>query len=122
MSAHGKRFGRIVDNAETLGAVTTHTFTVPDDCRWELYGIIVERDVSATLVVEMFNENDFRLGAIASMAAGTGALTILPISVGGEDYMITCLMPMKAGWYIKLTWGAQQGTPEVACLVEEWDV
>jgi len=117
-----KEKGRLEDNAETLGAVTTHTFTVPANTRWEVYGLYIERDANATLDIELYNAANVLLGEWLSQAAGTSNITVGLVTTGGVNFHMNAKIPLEAGWYIKVTWGAAQTTPEVACLVEEFDV
>lgn len=84
-----------------------------------VYGGRAERDVSATFDCELYNENDKLLMKIGQVGAGTTLVSLgaLNDGIGAGDFPFP--FPMKAGWYIKYTWGAEQVTPEVALIVSK---
>jgi len=117
--------GNILHNYETLGAVATKSFTVPSGKKWLFLGFMyVERDANATLDIALHNEDDDKIcDLITQVAAGTTNLYFPEaIAASAGDLAVWEMlknMPMDAGWYIKVTWGAAQTTPEVCCPVLE---
>jgi len=112
--------GRLIDNFATLGAVATISFTVPAGKTWLVFGGTAERDVNATFIVEAYNSADKLLGRLGSQAAG-----VTSISWGTMNAVINGLamqypFQLRAGDYIKYTWGAAQTTPEVRLNVLEY--
>lgn len=110
--------GRPIDNSATLGAVTTISFTVPAGKRWIFLCASAEVDTSATFTAYIYNSSDKRIQIVTSQSAGT--ITI-DMPYGVSNIRSFYFFPMKAGDYIKFTWGAAQGTPEVSCTVLELD-
>jgi len=97
----------IADNFETLGAVSTKTFTVPSGVMWLVYGGYAERDANATLDIEAYNSSDKAVYRFKDQyGAGTTNLS----------WTANFPVPLAAGMYVKYTWGAQQTTPEVSLL------
>jgi len=118
--------GKLIDNFETLGAVTTKSFTVPTGKRWMPLGIMyVERDANATLDIALYNDLDkLLLQLITQLAAGVTNVSYPFNAV--DDPTIAAFqalkgMTLKAEWYVKVTWGAAQTTPEVSFPVLEID-
>jgi len=114
--------GKLLDNFETLGAVTQKKFTVPTGKRWLLFGGYCERDADAKLWVRAFNSADKLLSIIAFYAAGGSDVTF------GCGYLSATLnqpmafpLPLKAGDYIAYDWSVAQTTPEVTLIVLEVD-
>lgn len=109
--------GEIKDHFEVLGAVSTKTFTVPDGKIWLVFGGMAERDTSADFSISLFNEADKDLRQLHyTSAAATdiqwGVMRVATVQMSG-------VFLMKAGWYLKYTWGAQQTSPEVGLFVLE---
>jgi len=117
-----KLFGVLKDNYVAIGAVASKNFTVPAGKRWEVFGGSSKRDVSATLDIEVYNENDKLIMRIPQIAAGVTTVSwgamLQNVSAGSTPFPF----PMKAGWYVKYTYGAAQTNPEVTLLVSEHDV
>lgn len=107
--------GRRVTNFQTLGAVATHTQTVPAGKRWLLLGGSIERDVNATLQCTITDADDNILIESDTEAAGTtrvqlaGLFKVLP-------------QVCEAGDKIILTWGAGQTTPEISIIILEVEI
>lgn len=117
--------GKIKSNYETLGAVSTKSFTVPAGQRWMALGFMyVERDANATLDIALHDADDNKIAdLITQVAAGTTNL-YFPESIAGtagdlETWKMLKGMVMEVGWYVKITWGAAQTTPEVCFPVVE---
>lgn len=111
--------GQWKDNQETLGAVSTHRFTVPAGKRWYVQSVYAEIDASASMLIDVHNAGNFMLWEMFFAAASTN-----DVSLGPGPLIANKSHPMRsfylsAGDYILLTWGAQQTTPEVACTVFE---
>jgi len=104
-----------VDNFQTLGAVATHTQTVPAGKRWLFYDGSVERDVNATLQITITDAADHVLVESDTEAAGTTR-----VQVSGLFKVLPLIL--DAGEKIVLTWGAGQTTPEISLVVLEVDV
>jgi len=110
---------KIVDNCETLGAVTFKKFTVPAGKRWLVFGGSAERDVSATLDIAIYNAGDKLIMANAQVGAGTTTISWGSFYTATANALMNAI-PLDAGSYVKYTWGAAQTTPEVSCLVTEY--
>lgn len=106
----------VEDNCETLGAVTSKTFTVPAGKRWLVFGGSAERDVSATLDIAIYNASDKLVMANAQVSAGTTTISWGSLYTATANALMNAI-PMSEGWYVKYTWGAEQVTPEVSLLV-----
>lgn len=120
--------GKHISNFETLGAVATKSFTVPADKRWVVQGFMyVERDANATLDIALHDKDDNKIAdLITQVAAGTTNL-FFPESIAGtagdlETWKMLKNLVLDEGWYVKVTWGAAQTTPEVSFPVLEVDV
>jgi len=120
--------GKIKSNWETLGAVATKSFTVPTGKAWKVLGFMyVERDANATLDIALHDSDDKKLAdLITQVAAGTTNL-FFPESIAGtagdlETWKMLKDLVLPAGWYVKVTWGAAQTTPEVSFPVVEINV
>lgn len=116
--------GELLDLYETLGAVSSKTWTCPAGKRWLILGAYIERDANATLTLELFNVSDKRLGYPAEQTLiGAGVTNIYfwrkALLVANYIYPISEMMLLKEGDYIKATWGAGQTTPEVALIYIE---
>jgi hypothetical protein len=115
-------------NYETLGAVATKSFTVPSGKRWIFQGLMyVERDANATLDIALYDADDKKIAdMITQVAAGTTNLYFPEaIAASAGDLAVWEMMKnmvLQTGWYIKVTWGAAQTTPEVACPVLEIEI
>jgi hypothetical protein len=108
----------LTTNFETLGAVTTKTFTVPANTRWLVFGGKAERDVNATLDIAIYDGSDNVISAFPQVVAGTTTIYWGFLATASTHALYNAV-PLDAGWYIKYTWGAQQTTPEVSCLVAQ---
>jgi len=108
----------VVDNFETLGAVTTKKFTVPAGKRWMVYGGRAERDVATTLDIEFYNSSDKLLFAFAQVASGGTTISWGLVFTASAQQLVEPI-PLDPGDYVKYTWAAAQGTPEVTCLVSQ---
>ena len=120
--------GKYVSNYETLGAVSSKSFTVPTDKLWVVMGFMyVERDANATLDIALHDPDDNKIAdLITQVAAGTTNL-YFPESIAGtagdlETWKMLKNLPLGVGWYVKVTWGAAQTTPEVCFPVRQIDL
>ena len=111
--------GQWVDNAETLGAVATHRFTVPAGKRWRVQSVYTEVDTSATLLIQAFSAANELLFDMYFQAASTNNISLGPSTlIANRNYPLMAFY-LESGCYILVTWGAAQGTPEVSCTVFE---
>jgi len=128
LSVHGQPVaftfigGKLVTNQETLGAVSSKTWTVPSGKRWVILGGYAERDQSATFRVSITDASDKNLMLTELLGAATtdisfGGLNNLPWTTGLNPMQFP--FPVDAGMKIVYTYGAAQTTPEVALLVLE---
>lgn len=110
--------GELKDNQAELGAVSTKSFTVPSGKRWLCWGGYVERDQNATIQIDLYNSSNELIGTILNpLAAGTTNFTWGFNTA--TAYFIPSPIPMKAGDYVKLTWGASQTTPKVSLIISQ---
>ena len=120
--------GKRVSNFETLGAVLEKRFTVSTGKRWIVSGFAyAERDVNATLNMGLYDENDKQIQILmTALAAGTTNLffpySLVATAATLETWKQFKGFIMEAKWYVKVTWGANQTTPEVSFPVLEMDV
>ena len=112
--------GKRVTNVETLGAVSTKTWTVPASKRWLVIGGYAERDQNATLDFKVTDSADKTIMIAAQIAAGTTNIGFGNFATDTEFAFNPFIL--DAGDKIVLDWGAAQTTPEIACLVLEVDV
>ena len=112
--------GKLVDNAATLGAVSTIAWTVPAGKRWLVLGGYAERDAAATLDLKVENATPLNVLVMPQIGAGT---TNIGFGCFG-DPSVWGFRPfiLDAGYVITIDWGAGQTTPEVALLVMEIDI
>lgn len=108
--------GKISDNFETLGAVSSKTWTVPAGKRWVIYGGSAERDQNATLSIVHNTSADKKIMDFHYAVAGTSTIC-WPC---GTSYPMGPFIA-KAGDKIVYTWGAAQTTPEVSLQILEVD-
>jgi len=108
----------IEDNAETLGAVATKSFTVPAGKRWLVFGGSAERDVGSTLDIALYTSGGKQIMAFAQVASGATTVS-WGIMATATAQQMTVPIPLKAAQYVKLTWSMTQTTPEVTCQVSE---
>lgn len=113
--------GRPKDNYEVLGAVTTKSFIVPAGKRWLVIGGTAERDVSASMQIEIYNASNKVALRGAYTAAGTTLISWGSMAVVAADRIGFPIL-LETGMYVKYTWGAAQTSPEVTCLVMEYDL
>lgn len=113
------RKGRIVTNFETLGAVTTKSFTVPLNMRWLVLFGRAERDVSATLDIDVYDASDQLILKMNAVSAATGDVHW---TNRANNVALWCPVLLETGMYVKYTWGVAQTTPEVSCVVLEYDI
>lgn len=107
-------------NYEVLGAVTIKKFTVPSGKRWTVWGGYCERDVEGTLLIEIYDANDKLVALILSLVAGTSNMSWGVMCMSGANVVnMKSPFPLDTGMYIKYTWGAEQTSPEVTCLITE---
>jgi len=117
--------GKIKSNHETLGAVATKSFTVPANQRWMVQGLMsIEVDVDHTIDIGLYDANDKLLGGITQIAApGVGTYyfpqQIAATAASLEFWKMLKGLIMDVGWYVKITWGVAQTTPEVSFPVVE---
>lgn len=117
--------GEVKSNHETLGAVATKSFTVPTGKKWIPFGLLsLEVDVDHTIDIGLYDADDNLLGAITQIAAPGAGFYYFPSQISGtaaslEFWKMLVHTVMAAGWYIKITWGAAQTTPEVSFPVLE---
>lgn len=92
---------------------TEHRITVPDGLRWMLFYAGGKPDVNATLVIELFDDDDDIRGVLLISTAGvtlkTGPETAA--SAATEDFLPvnSFPLPLPGNWYLKFTFGANQG-------------
>jgi len=114
--------GKCVDNYEVLGAVATKSFVVPSGKKWLVLSGYVERDASGTLAIGSYTDADKLMLQLMVAGAGTSNVSWAPSATGGNgSTVIPCIVILKAGQYIKYTWGVAQTTPEVTLNVLEVD-
>lgn len=120
--------GKIISNFETLGAVSTKRFTVPPGKRWRVLGLMsIEVDVDHTINIKLHDDKDKILGQIAQIAAPGVGNYYYPYDIAAtagslEFWKMLKGLYLPAGWYLEITWGATQTTPEVSFPVMEIDV
>ena len=110
--------GKIKDNyeADATGATahwpdTTHyKATVPAGKRWIFIEGVVKPDANATITGHILNDDDEVIAFLCSIGATT-ALQLYPTS-GLKNWI-----PMKAGDYVQLTFGAAQGANAYASAI-----
>jgi len=110
--------GKLLDKYILVGSnETVESLTVPTGKQWMVYWIFASRPVSATLNAYLYNSNDKIIGRIVDVAAGT---SVIVGGFGQLTYDIECPFPMKAGDYIKFTYGAaQDATAYVGAVILE---
>ena len=108
--------GRRVTNVETLGAVSSKTWTVPTNMRWLVIGGYAERDANATLDLKVTDTADKTIMIFDQIAAGVTNIGFGAFDTDGWAFEPFVLDETDK---IVLTWGAAQTTPEVALLVLE---
>jgi len=117
--------GTVKSNWETLGAVATKSFTVPAGKRWLILGLLsLEVDVDNTIDIGLYDSADKLLGGITQIAAPGAGTYYFPGQISGtpaslEFWKMLKGMLLPAGWYVKITWGAAQTTPEVSFPIVE---
>ena len=120
--------GKQLSNFETLGAVATKSFTVPSGKRWVVQGLMsIEVDQDQTIDIGLYDNNDKLLGEITQIAAPGVGKYYFPHQITGtaaslEFWKMLKGMVLDAGWYVKITWGGAQTTPEVSFPVLELDL
>lgn len=118
--AEYKNWSILDDNYEVLGAVALKKFTVPSGKRWIVWGGYCERDAEGTLLIEIYNAADKLIALILSLAAGTTNQSWGVMCISGANVTkMESPFPLDSGMYVKYTWGVQQTTPEVTCLITE---
>lgn len=116
--------GGIVKEKETRvhGAIATYAYIVPDGKKWELYGLYIERDVNATLDVDINLVTGNRyLWRMTQIGAGVTNI-FLPVDIAGaneRDFWMSHPL-LGSGYEITITWGAPQTTPETRLWVLEF--
>jgi len=115
VSTLGVPLAKKVNNFQTLGAVATHTQTVPAAKRWLFYGGSIERDNAATLQCTLTDASDQIL-----VESDTEAAAATRVQLSGLFKVLPHIL--DAGEKIVLTWGVAQTTPEISLLVLEIDV
>ena len=108
----GVPYAKIYEVDELVGAVATKSYTCPANRRWRLLSGVIDRDVSATLLVHLYNDADHPYHNVAGASAGTTSLDIPSASdqkmnYGGDGVLL------GPGDYLKITWGATQTNPRV---------
>jgi len=109
--------GRRVTNVETLGAVSTKTWTVTSSMRWLIIGGYAERDQNATLDLKATDSSNKTIMICEQIAAGTTNIGFGNFATDSEFAFNPFIL--DSGDKIVLTWGAAQTTPEIALLVLE---
>ena len=112
--------GKRITNVETLGAVTSKTWTVPIEKRWLVIGGYAERDTSATLDLKVTDSAGKTIMIASQIAAG--ATNIGFGSLASDTNWAFNPFVLDTDDKVVLTWGAEQTTPEVALLVLEIDI
>ena len=112
--------GKVVPNAETLGAVTTKIWTVPAGKRWLVIGGYAERDASAALDLKVTDSADKTIMIMPRIAAGT-------TNIGFGNFATDATWAFNpfvidGGMKVVLYWTNPQVTPEVALLALEIDL
>lgn len=119
--------GTVKSNWETLGAGATKSFTVPAGKRWLVLGFMsIEVDVDHTIDIGLYDDADKLLGEITQIGAPGAGTYYFPHQISGtaaslEFWKMLKGLVLPAGWYVKITWGAAQTTPEVSFPVVEID-
>lgn len=113
----GVPIARLVTNFQTLGAVATHTQTVPANRRWLLLDGSIERDVAATLQININDELAAHNLIIHSNTEAAGTTRVQLASLFSSMPIV-----LDAGMQIELTWGVAQTTPEISLVVLEIQV
>ena len=117
--------GKLKSNFETLGAVATKSFTVPAGKRWIVLGLMsIEVDQDHTIDIGLYDSADTLLGNITQIAEpGVGTYyfpgQIAATAASLEFWKMLKGLVLEGGWYVKVTWGVAQTTPEVSFPVLE---
>lgn len=113
--------GRPVLQFTHLGAVTSHSFTVPAGKRWLVFGGEVERDANAALSLYVYNAADELIMVIFSEGAGVAEHDwgVWVSSTPTESRSISHPILLGSGDYLKVVWGAAQTTPVVTIAYVE---
>lgn len=113
--------GEIKDNYTVVGATDAATLTVPVGKRWFLFGGLASRSQNATVLVDIYNENDKFLLRLLTEAAAAD-IAIYPEAIAPQAAPQWLGLPMKAGWYVKFSFGAaQDANAFVTAIVLEVD-
>lgn len=116
--------GEILDNlvkgaANFSVSTTNHKITVPTGVRWLFFGGRVNRSANATLVIRLYESGDEVILQLQDDAAATGA-TNYPNTDKAEMTVPGMPIPLKAGDYINIVFGAAQGaTASCSAIVLE---
>jgi len=122
--------GRIVDNFATtvLGNndTVTRTITIPANRRWWVYGgLLFNADnVARNITVNIYNASAQRIGIIfPTQAVGAAGYVSYPNTLNSATQWAVCLLALKAGDYITITWtagGASAGGSAISsCIAQE---
>lgn len=111
-SSIGVSLATLVTNFQTLGAVATHTETVPAGRRWLLLGGDIERDAAATLQISIRDTANNVIIRSKTEPAGTTRVDVASL-------FYTMPQPLDPAWDILVTWGVAQTTPEISLEVLE---
>lgn len=116
--------GRILDNATTLGAVSSTTFLVPANKRWLVLGGYAERDsvVAKTFQILVKNVDDKTIERTPSMTAAATDLSWGMLKKVFSTDIEGIPLLLKAGDYVQYSYGGTQTSPEVALIVIEYDI
>jgi len=117
--------GKLLDKYILVGSdETEEKLTVPNGKRWLFFGGAVKPDTSAAVLVELCNSDDkVILTILPTATAGTAILSMLEQRSVATNPALYAGLPMKAGDYLKITFGAAQGAAAyVTAIVLEADV
>ncbi|GAH92587.1 unnamed protein product [marine sediment metagenome] len=93
-------------NSSTWDSTTEHEWKVPAGKRWFIYGGMVNRSDSATLIIEYRDTGDNLMMRLVSESAATG-----PFSWPESSYKVWTGLPLilDPGEHIRFTFGVAQG-------------
>jgi len=97
----------VEDATSNFDSTTEHKITVPANKRWIVLFGIVYRDADASLTITVHRSDDEIIGVLDVASAATGRWAF-PRNNG--NYTPKGPIMLKAGDYIKFTFGAAQGT------------
>lgn len=111
--------GKVLANIVVSGAVAVVTYSVPRGKKWTIFQGYAERDVNATLILDIIDAAFEPVWESATEAAGVTNLHFSELADADDVTFLLSHPILAGGWHFRMRYGAAQTTPVTRLWVLE---